>query len=245
MALPNSTQLKLSARAALSFFLFVSTFGDPTRGQEPILIAAPVPKLEELESLESLNLFVSLSTMPTLTPEPHFVSGPTPKLRAPRLVRRSRFALDRPAIALGLTEGVSELFDGITTKYFLHHCSTCIEMDPISHSLLGSRPTWAGMIAAGSVEALAATYVNQGMRHSRHKFVRQCAPLVPLLLTGIHFIEGARNLPLKNEFYCTTPGYIVVGSHCLLPPSKPTGIASVLLPGLSPHPARISLLHFK
>jgi hypothetical protein len=204
-----------------------------------------VPKLEALEALEDLDPSSSLSTKATFTPEPHFISAPTPKFRVPRLEHRSRFALDRPAIALGLTEGVSELFDGITTKYFLHHCSTCIEIDPISHSLLGSRPTWAGMIAAGSVEALAATYLNQGMRHSRHKFVRQCSPLVPLLLTGIHFIEGARNLPLKNEFYCTTPGYIVVGSHCLLPPSTPTGIASVLLPGLSANPARISLLHFK
>ena len=155
-------------------------------------------------------------------------------------MHRPRFALDRAAIVLGLVQGTSEVFDGVTTKYFLHHCSTCIEMDPVSHSLLGSRPTWTGMIAAGSVEAFAATYLNQGMRHSPHKLVRQCAPLVPLLLTGIHLIEGARNPSLKNNYYCVNPGYILVDdSHCVAPSSAPPVTTS--LPGLSANPSRISL----
>ena len=155
-------------------------------------------------------------------------------------MHRPRFALDRAAIVLGLVQGTSEVFDGVTTKYFLHHCSTCIEMDPVSHSLLGSRPTWTGMIAAGSVEAFAATYLNQGMRHSPHKLVRQCAPLVPLLLTGIHLIEGARNPSLKNNYYCLNPGYILVDdSHCVAPSSAPP--VSVPAPRGPANPSRISL----
>lgn len=114
-------------------------------------------------------------------------------------------------------------------------------MDPVSHSLLGSRPTWTGMIAAGSVEAFAATYLNQGMRHSSHKFVRQCAPLVPLLLTGIHLIEGARNPSLKNNYYCANPGYILIDdSYCVAPSSAPP--VSTSLPGGPANPPRILLL---
>jgi hypothetical protein len=244
VALLNPTQLKLLARAALTYFLFVSTFGYLTRGQEPKLIVVPVPKLEALEALEDLDPLASLSTKPTFTPEPHFISGPTLKLKAPRRGDRSRFALDRPVIALGLLEGASELFDGVTTKHFLHHCSTCIEMDPISRSLLGSRPTWTGMIAAGSVEAFAAIYLNQGMRRSSHKFVRRCAPLVPLLLTAVHLIEGAHNLSLKNNFYCANPGYVLTNDHhCVMPSSVPAG--GVSLPGLSGNRPRISLPRWK
>jgi hypothetical protein len=244
VALLNPTQLKLLARAALSFFLIVSTFGCPTRGQEPKLIVAPIPKRETLEALDDPDPFASFSTNATLTPAPHFIPAPTPELRAPRLVHRSRFALDRPAFALGLMEGASELFDGVTTKHFLHHCTTCIEMDPVSHALLGSRPTWTGMIAAGSLEAFAATYVSQSMRHSRHRFVRRCAPVVPLLLTGIHLIEGAHNLSLKNNFYCANPGYVLTtDNHCVMASSMPAG--SISRPGFSGNRATISLPHWK
>jgi hypothetical protein len=244
VAPPNPTQLKLLARAALRWMLLVSTFGFPTRGQEPKLIVAPVPKLEALEALEDLDPFARLSTNPTFTPEPGFIPAPPPKPRVPRLVRRNRFALDRPAIAFGLMEGASELFDGVTTKYFLHHCSTCIERDPVSRSLLGSRPTWPSMIAAGSVEAFAATYLNQNMRRSRHKFVRRCAPLVPFLLTGIHVIEGAHNLALKNNYYCANPGYVLTNdNHCAMPTSVPAASAS--RPARSGNPAGISLPHRK
>lgn len=239
MALPNSTQLKLLARAALSFFVLASILGHPCSGQEPKLIVAPIPKLEVLEEPHP---FSPISEDASLTPR---LSAPAPKLASRRGGRDSHFALDRAVITLGLVQGASELFDGATTRYFLHHCSTCTEVDPISHFLLGSRPTWTGMIAAGSVEALAVTYLDQGMRHSRHKFVRQCAPLVPLLLTGIHVAEGSRNLSLRNEFYCTTSGYIVIGSYCQLPSSAPTGIVGASLPGLLPNPVRISLRHFK
>jgi hypothetical protein len=240
----NPTQLKLLARCALRLILSLSSCGFPTRGQEPKLLVAPVPKLEALAASEDLDPFASLPKNPTFTPEPGFLPAPPPKPRVSRLLRRSRFALDRPAIAFGLMEGASELFDGVTTKYFLRHCSTCIERDPISRTLLGSRPTWPSMIAAGSLEAFAATYLNQSMRRSRHKFVRRCAPLVPFLLTGIHLIEGAHNLSLKNNFYCANPGYVLTSDNqCAMPTSVPA--ASVSRPGLPGNPARISLPHRK
>jgi hypothetical protein len=112
---------------------------------------------------------------------------------------RRRFSFDRAAFSIGLLQGVSELYDGATTKYFLHHCSDCLEADPVSHLLLGSRPTWARMITVGSIEGLATTYLHQYMRRSSHQMVRRCAPIAPLALTGIHLIEGSRNLSLRNH----------------------------------------------
>jgi hypothetical protein len=238
----NLTQLKLLARAALRLIFLFCTCGYPTPGQEPKLIVAPVPQLEALEASEDLDPFVWLATKPNFTPEPGFIPAP-PKPRVPRLVRRSPFALDHPAMAFGLMEGASELFDGVTTKYFLHHCSTCIERDPVSRMLLGARPTWPSMIGAGSMEVFAAMYLNQSMRRSRHKFVRRCAPLVPFVLTGIHLIEGAHNLSLKNNFYCANPGYVLTrDNHCATPTPVPAGSAP---PALSGNPPRISLPHGK
>ncbi len=241
MALPDSAQLKLLARATLCLFLLASVFGDHCSGQEPKLIVAPIPKLEALEECHPSPPCGDVA----FVPETHPFATAVRQAARPQRARRLRFEFDRAVLTLGLVQGASELFDGATTRYFLHQCSTCTEVDPVSHFLLGSRPTWAGMIAAGSVEALAATFLNEAMGHSRHKFVRRCAPLVPLLLTGTHLVEGSRNLSLKNEFYCTTPGYIVAGVHCVLPSSASTGIAGISLPGLSPNPAKISLLHFK
>jgi hypothetical protein len=55
------------------------------------------------------------------------------------------------------------------------------------------------MIAAGSVEALATTFLNEAIRHSRHKFVRRCAPPVPLRLTATYLVEGSRNLSAEKR----------------------------------------------
>jgi hypothetical protein len=231
----NFWQIRLLSRAALSISLLSSATGVLAYAQEAKSIDSQVPTLE---ALEGVHPFVPLSAVAAFAPDPYLISTPSPIVHGPARWNRYRFALDRTAIVFGVVQGTSELFDGVTTKYFLHHCSTCIEMDPVSQSLLGSRPTWTGMIAAGSVEAFAATYLNQGMRHSPHKFVRQCAPLVPLLLTGIHLIQGARNLSLKNNYYCVYPGYILVDdSYCEAPSSAPPVTTS--LPGLSVNPSRI------
>jgi hypothetical protein len=233
----NFWQIRALSRATLSLSLLSSAIGHLGYAQEAKVIDSPVPTLE---ALEGTHLLVPLpvSAGAAFAPDPHLIATPGPIVHGAARWSRSRFALDRTAIVFGLVQGTSEVFDGVTTKYFLHHCSTCSETDPVSHSLLGSRPTWTGMIAAGSVEAFAATYLNQSMRRSAHKFVRRCAPVVPLLLSGIHLIEGARNLSLKNNYYCVNPGYILVDdSRCVARSSAPPVTTS--LPGLSANPSRI------
>ena len=58
---------------------------------------------------------------------------------------------------------------------------------------------------------------------------------------GIHLIEGARNLFLKNNYYCVNPGYLLVDdSHCMAPSSAPP--VTVRAPGGPANPSRILLL---
>jgi hypothetical protein len=237
----NSSFLRILARVLGSFLVLASLHQRILHAQEAKLIDLPVPKLETLEDVHS---FAHLATAANFMVEPDLIATPTPKLQSPKRFRHSRFALDRPAALLGLAQGASELYDGFTTKYFLHHCSTCSEVDPVSHFLLGSKPAWRGMLAAGSLEVIATTYLHQSMRRSPHKFVRRCAPLSPLLLTGIHLIEGSRNLALKNLFYCTTPGYVVVGSVCILPPRVQTGSSASPMSGPSPGATKMTFLRF-
>jgi hypothetical protein len=232
----NFWKIRILLRATLRLSLLSTAIGHHAYAQEAKVIDSPIPTLEALEGTDP---FVPLFADAAFAPDPHLIATRGPIVHGPVAMNRSRFALDRTAIVFGLVQGTSEVLDGVTTKYFLHHCSTCIEMDPVSHSLLGSRPTWTGMIAAGSVEAFAATYLNQSLRHSPHKFVRPCAPLVPLLLTGIHLIEGARNPYLKNNYYCVNPGYVLVDdSYCMAPSSAPP--VTVPASGGPANPPRIS-----
>jgi hypothetical protein len=220
VVLTNSRlQLRMFARFLGGFLMLASSHEGLLRGQEVKLIDTPVPKVESLAEVHWPDFFAITSNS---IASPPLISPSTVNV-APRTNAHARFALDRPTLALGLVQSASELFDGFTTRYFLRHCSTCVEVDPVSHFLLGPKPAWGGMIAAGSLEVIATTYLHQNMRHSRHKLIRRCAPLAPLLLTGIHFIEGSRNLPLKNLFYCADPDYVLVGNHCLLPPSTQNG----------------------
>jgi hypothetical protein len=220
VVLTNSRlQLRMFARFIGGFLMLAASQKGVLRGQEAKLIDTPVPKVESLAEVHVPDLFAITSN---LIANPRLIPPSTVNV-APRRNAHTRFALDRATLALGLVQSASELYDGFTTRYFLRHCSTCVEVDPVSHFLLGPKPAWGGMIAAGSLEVIATTYLHQNMRHSPHKLIRRCAPLAPLLLTGIHFIEGSRNLPLKNLFYCAYPGYVLVGSHCVLPPPTQTG----------------------
>ena len=85
---------------------------------------------------------------------------------------RSIFALDQDAIRFGLLQSGAELFDGFTTRYFVNHCATCVQVDPVSRVLIGRRPGWAGMIAFGSLEAVSTSHVYQALpRSSNSGFV--------------------------------------------------------------------------
>ena len=133
------------------------------------------------------NLVVPASFVipPVPRPEPSKKSYPS---------GRSRFALDRQSLRFGLIQGGAELYDGFTTRYFVHRCYPCTEADPASRLLLGPRPNWTGMIVFGSLEAVATAYVTQSMRSSSHKFIRRLATITPLSIIGVHLIEGTVNL---------------------------------------------------
>jgi hypothetical protein len=215
----NSIIQRNLARTIGSFLILASLHQSTAHSQETKLIDLPIPKLEALENVHSPAPFV---TAENFKAEPNPITSATPRVVPRRAGRDSRFALDRPVIVAGLTQGVSELYDGATTKYFLHHCSTCREVDPVSRFLLGPKPAWPGMIAAGSLEVIATTYLHQSMRHSPHRFLRRSAPLVPFLLTAIHLIEGSQNLTLKNRFYCANPNDTLAANVCVprSPPPK-------------------------
>jgi hypothetical protein len=234
-------QLRFFTRIISGILIFASLHQRTARGQETKLIDLPVPKLEILEDIHS---FTPLTSVVDWKVEPNLAAASKTKLRSPKVAHRSRFTLDRPSIAIGLVQGASALYDGATTKYFLHHCSTCIEVDPLSRALLGSKPTWGGMIAAGSIEVVATTYLHQCMHRSPHKFLRNFAPLIPLVLTGVHLIEGSKNLTLKNQFYCATPGYVVVAGTCVPPSSGPAGFSYRPVSGLRLIPQKMTWLDF-
>ena len=86
----------------------------------------------------------------------------------------------------------------------------------MSRLLLGTHPSWGKMIPMGIVEAAVSTYSYRRLSHSPNRFLRAAAPLVPVGVTAVHVIEGARNIALKNKYRCADPGYIVVGAVCVL-----------------------------
>jgi hypothetical protein len=161
---------------------------------------------------------------------------PAPKSDALEKVHHSRFALDRPVIALGLIQAGAELFDGINTRRYVTNplCKVCTESDPVSRFLLGPRPTWPLMLTYGTAEDLAAAYLHQYMRRSSHRSLRWLSPAAPLTLTAIHVFEGRGLLPLINKS-CSSlgpnlrPVPLLDTFTCV-----PTGPPSAQLPSRSP-----------
>jgi hypothetical protein len=156
-------------------------------------------------------------------------SAPTPKVEAaasalvqtrsqtPISAERGHafYWLDRKSLTYGLEQGGAEVFDGVTTRYFIHHCSHCFENDPMSRLLLGTHPSWGKMIPMGMAEAAVSTYSYRSLSHSPNRILRAAAPWVPIGLTAVHVIEGARNISLKNKYRCADPGYVVMGAVCV------------------------------
>jgi hypothetical protein len=122
--------------------------------------------------------------------------------------------LDGKSLTHGLVQGGAEIFDGVTTRYFIHHCSHCFENDPMSRLLLGTHPSWSRMIPMGFAEAAVATYSYRSLSHSPNRILRAAAPFVPVGLTAVHVIEGTRNITLKNKYRCADPGFVVMGAVC-------------------------------
>src|SRR5689334_7882513 len=124
----------------------------------------------------------------------NWISRRSKPKRAWSTLRFPPFNLDRTSLKLGAIQGGAELYDGITTRYFVHHCKSCVEADPMSRFLLGPRPTWKSMIAFGSLKAIATSYVHQKLSHSSNDLVRRMAPWLPIAIIGVHVVEGTRNV---------------------------------------------------
>jgi hypothetical protein len=213
---------------AIGFFLIAGfATAKPLRAQDDAPSISPV---SEMESIGDIGLRAYVETLP---------SAPTPKVepaastivqarsQIPTPVEKTRrfYWLDRKSLVFGLAQGGAELFDGVTTRYFIHHCSLCFENDPMSRLLLGTHPSWDKMVPVGIGEAVISTYSYRRLSHSPNRILRGAAPLVPIGLTAVHVIEGARNITLKNKYRCADPGYIVVGAVCVVaPPPVLTGM---------------------
>jgi hypothetical protein len=213
---------------AIAFFLIAGfVAATPSRAQDDLLTASPIP---EIESAGDAGLRAYVATLP---------SAPTPKVEAtasaiiqppqqtPVSAERTRpfYWLDRKSLTFGLVQGGAEVFDGVTTRYFIHHCSLCFENDPMSRLLLGTHPSWGKMIPIGIGEAALSTYSYRRLSHSPNRLLRGAAPLVPIGMTAVHVIEGAWNITLKNRYRCADPGYVVEGAVCVpAPPPVVTGV---------------------
>jgi hypothetical protein len=110
--------------------------------------------------------------------------------------KRYLFGLDRQAFALMSVQAAAELYDGATTRNFVNHCKTCVEADPASRLLLGPRPTWKSMLAMGSLEVVATTFVSQTIRSSSNGFLRRAAPWLQFAISAVHIGESTRNMVL-------------------------------------------------
>jgi hypothetical protein len=224
---------------AIVFFLIAGfAIARPLRAQDDALSISPI---SETESIGDTGLRAYVAALP---------SAPTPKVEAaasaviptrsqiPTPVEKTRpfYWLDRKSLAFGLAQGGAEIFDGVTTRYFIHHCSLCFENDPMSRLLMGTHPSWGKMIPMGIGEAALSTYSYRRLSHSPNRFLRGAAPLVPIGLTAVHVIEGARNVTLKNKYRCSDPGYVVVGAVCVpAPPPVLTGAAGAPTDGPGSH----------
>jgi hypothetical protein len=175
---------------------------------------------------DDISLRAAVATLPSApTPKIQPVASAIVPLRTPASIaverRHSFYWLDRKSLTYGLVLSSAEIFDGVTTRYFIHHCSHCYENDPMSRLLLGTHPSWGKMIPMGIAEAAVSTYSYRALSRSPNRILRTAAPFVPLGLTAVHVIEGARNITLKNRYRCADPGYVVVGAMCIAGPLQP------------------------
>lgn len=220
----NFFQLHL-ARIGFAFaMLLLGEFGCATfaRAQDDALSVSPMPEMESIGDAGLRAYVAALPSAPTPKVEPAASAMIAPQPRSQVRISGERthsiFWLDRTSLTYGLVQGGAEIFDGFTTRNFVRHCSHCFENDPMSRLLLGAHPSWGGMIPMGLAEAVASAYSYKRLSHSSHRILRAAAPFVPVGLTAMHVIEGARNIPLKNRYRCADPGYIVVGAVCVAAP---------------------------
>jgi hypothetical protein len=217
---------------AIAFFLITGfATATPLRAQEEASRISPISAAEAIGDTGLASYIATLPSAPTPKVEATASAIIQPPEQTPVSAERTRpfYWLDRKSLTFGLVQGGAEVFDGVTTRYFIHHCSLCFENDPMSRLLLGTHPSWGKMIPIGIGEAALSTYSYRRLSRSPNRLLRGAAPLVPIGLTAVHVIEGARNITLKNKYRCADPGYVVVaavaGAVCVpVPPPVVTGV---------------------
>jgi hypothetical protein len=233
----KSNQLQVARSSFAAAFFLLAGFGSAstTHAQEEVLSVSPMP---EMETTGDAGLKAYVAALPS-APAPKIgsaagaITQPTSQIQLGAERKHPFYWLDRTSLTYGLVQGGAEIFDGFTTRYFVHHCSHCFESDPVSRLLLGTHPSWGKMIPAGIAEAAVSAYSYKRLSHSPNRFLRAAAPLIPVALTAVHVIEGARNIPLQNKYRCADPGYIVMGSMCVVaPPPTLTGAHRATVGGL-------------
>jgi hypothetical protein len=206
------------------------------RAQDDALSISPLVDIAPTTGDASFRAYVTAlpsAPKPKIEPAANAVIQTRPQIPTPVEKTRPFYWIDRKSLLFGSAQGGSEAFDGVTTWYFIHHCSHCFENDPLSRLLLGTHPSWGKMIPMGIAEAAVSTYSYQKLSRSRQRFLRTAAPFVPIGLTAVHVIEGARNITLKNKYRWADLGYIVVGAVCVpAPPLSVTGVSGITDGGL-------------
>ena len=219
-------------RSVFAFaLLLVTGFGcaDTVRAQSEALNVSRVMDADATDGELRVHI-AALPSAPTPKVEPgaSSVIQARPPIQVVTEHKHAFYWLDRIALTYGLVQGGAEIFDGVTTRRFVEHCSHCFEKDPLSRLLLGTHPSWGKMIPVGFAEAAVSAYSYQRLSRSPHRLIRSAAPLVPMGLTAVHVIEGARNITLKNKYRCADPGYVVMGAVCV--PAPPPVLTNA--PGL-------------
>lgn len=199
--------------------------------QDQALSVSPMPEMESIGDAGLRAYVAALPSAPKPKVEPAANVSIEQQQRSLGQVSSERghrfYWLDRTSLTYGLVQGSAEIFDGVTTRYFIHHCSHCYEDDPMSRLLMGKHPPWGKMVPMGIGEAAFSTYSYRRLSRSPNRFLRGTAPMVPIGLTAIHMIEGARNIGLKNKYRCADAGFTVVaaalGPVCVPASSPLTG----------------------
>jgi hypothetical protein len=210
----------LISRSSLAFAFLLSAVlacSSAARAQDDGAGVAPIAVVATAEDSGLKAYVAALPSAPT--PKVEAAASAIVQTRSQTPVSAERghafYWLDRKSLTYGLVQGGAEVFDGVTTRYFIHHCSHCFENDPMSRLLLGTHPSWGKMVPMGIAEAAVSAYSYRSLSHSPNRILRAAAPLVPLGLTAVHVIEGARNITLKNKYRCADPGYVVMGAVCV------------------------------
>jgi hypothetical protein len=101
---------------------------------------------------------------------------------------------DRSILALTAAQTALSISDGVTTMEFVKH--GYVEVDPISRTLLGQRPSWNRMAPIGAIQIIGSMWLAGRMKASSHGWIRHTWWVPQLLQIGASAFGTANNLML-------------------------------------------------